>query len=89
MYTLTYFEQMITPLTISSTTKYLYFSMFLPEDIEHVISTVTITLPVTIAPANTGVSKQVCEWLIVDRYGRKYDIGAYSHCEYLAPDLVI
>lgn len=51
-YTTYFYEQSVTPLTISATATSLYFSLFLPVDLTHLLTEFRIYLPATIAPNN-------------------------------------
>ena len=81
-----YFEQIITSVTHLSTVEVMYLSFFLSETLFAMNSEFKIFLnsSLTIKPANSNLNTRlICEWMKVSKYGRQYETGKFSHCEYV------
>lgn len=87
-----YYEQIITPVTHTSTVEFMYIALYLPEKLFVINSVFTVLLnsTLTIQPANFATNTRlICEWMKVSKYGRQYETGKFSHCVYTSPNIVI
>ena len=54
------------------------------------VFTIFLNASLAIQPVNFATNTRlICEWMRVNKYGRTYETGKFSHCVYVAPDIVI